>query len=210
MINFIVWMIAGGMIGWIARVIMPTNAKQGALSNIIIGIVGAFLSGLLLTPLFGVSTINQNNFSLASLLISMLGAIILQAIVNLFRRNTTDTQAANTGYERTVEREQQRQEQTRREQQEQHERQRVNAERERQRQQQTTRQTTEREISYYKILQVDPSAEPEVITGAYRRLAAKYHPDLYKAPDATRKMQLLNEAYSILNDPAKRKEYDEM
>jgi len=61
---------------------------------------------------------------------------------------------------------------------------------------------------YYKILQVDPSAEPEVITGAYRRLAAKYHPDVYKEQNATRKMQLINEAYEVLSDPAKRGEYD--
>jgi DnaJ-domain-containing protein 1 len=63
-------------------------------------------------------------------------------------------------------------------------------------------------IDYYRILQVDPLAEPEVITAAYRRLAAKYHPDISKAPDATRKMQQLNEAYDVLNDPEKRKRYD--
>ncbi len=63
---------------------------------------------------------------------------------------------------------------------------------------------------YYKILQVDPSAESEVITGAYRRLAAKYHPDVYKGPDANQRMQIINEAYSVLNDPEKRKKYDQI
>ena len=67
---------------------MHTDSQQGPLLNIIVGIVGAFLAGLVLTPLFGGSTINQGNFSLTSLLVSLLGAIVLLAIVNLFRRGT--------------------------------------------------------------------------------------------------------------------------
>jgi len=88
MINFIVWIILGGILGWIASMIMRTDAQQGTLLNIVVGIIGAFVAGLVLTPLFGVGTINQNNFSLASLLVSLLGAVILLAIVNLFRRGT--------------------------------------------------------------------------------------------------------------------------
>lgn len=61
---------------------------------------------------------------------------------------------------------------------------------------------------YYKILQVDPSAEPEVIDAAYKRLMLKYHPDQNNSPDATRKSQILNKAYAILSDPQKRREYD--
>ena len=83
MINFIVWIILGGILGWIASIIMHTDAQQGMLMNIIVGIVGAFLAGMFLSPLFGVATINQNNFSLPSLLVSLLGAVILLAIVNL-------------------------------------------------------------------------------------------------------------------------------
>lgn len=86
MINFIVWIILGGILGWIAGLIMHTDAQQGAILNIIVGIVGAFLAGMFLSPFFGVATINQNNFSLPSLLVSLLGAVILLAIVNLFRR----------------------------------------------------------------------------------------------------------------------------
>ena len=86
MINFIIWIILGGVLGWIASMIMRTDAQQGTLLNIIVGIIGAFLAGMFLSPLFGVSTINQNNFSIASLLVSLLGAVILLAIVNLFRR----------------------------------------------------------------------------------------------------------------------------
>ncbi len=88
MINFIVWIILGGVLGWIASMIMRTDAQQGTLLNIIVGIIGAFLAGMFLSPLFGVGTINQNNFSIASLLVSLLGAVILLAIVNLFRRGS--------------------------------------------------------------------------------------------------------------------------
>jgi curved DNA-binding protein CbpA len=61
---------------------------------------------------------------------------------------------------------------------------------------------------YYKILQVDPSADPEIIVVAYRRLAMKYHPDTNGAPDAGRLMQDINEAYRILSDPDSRARYD--
>jgi uncharacterized membrane protein YeaQ/YmgE (transglycosylase-associated protein family) len=88
MLNFIIWIIVGGLIGWVASMVMRTDAQQGTLLNIVVGIVGAFLAGLVLTPLFGVSSINSGNFSLPGLLISLLGAIILLAIVNLFRRGT--------------------------------------------------------------------------------------------------------------------------
>jgi len=86
--NLIVWLVVGGIIGWIASLIMGTDAQQGILLNIIVGIVGAFLAGLLLSPLFGINTINQSNFSLPAMLVSLLGAVILLAIVNLFRRGT--------------------------------------------------------------------------------------------------------------------------
>jgi len=88
MMNFLIWIILGGILGWIASIMMRTNGQQGMLMNIIVGIVGAFLAGMFLSPFFGVATINQNNFSLPSLLVSLLGAIILLAIVNLFRRGT--------------------------------------------------------------------------------------------------------------------------
>lgn len=88
MINFIIWIIVGGLIGWIASMIMRTDAQQGALLNIIVGIIGAFLGGLLISPLIGGGNINQGDFSLSSLLVSLLGAIVLLAIVNLFRRGT--------------------------------------------------------------------------------------------------------------------------
>jgi uncharacterized membrane protein YeaQ/YmgE (transglycosylase-associated protein family) len=84
MVNFIVWIIVGAIIGWVASMIMRT--RGGLLVNIIVGIVGAFIAGLVLTPLLGIGTINQNNFSLPALIVSLLGAIILLAIVSLFQR----------------------------------------------------------------------------------------------------------------------------
>jgi len=84
--NIIVWLIVGGLIGWVASMIMKTNAEQGALLNVIVGIIGAMLGGWLISPLIGAGTINQSDFSLGGLLVSLVGAIVLLAIVNLFRR----------------------------------------------------------------------------------------------------------------------------
>lgn len=86
--NFIIWIIVGGILGWLASLVMRTDASQGLLLNIVVGIVGALLGGWLLAPLFGTGTINQSDFSLSSLLVSFLGAVILLAIVNLIRRGT--------------------------------------------------------------------------------------------------------------------------
>jgi uncharacterized membrane protein YeaQ/YmgE (transglycosylase-associated protein family) len=88
MINFLIWIILGGVLGWLASIVMHTNANQGTFLNIVVGIIGAFVAGMVLTPLFGVATINQNNFSLPALLVSLLGAILLLGIVNLFQRGT--------------------------------------------------------------------------------------------------------------------------
>jgi uncharacterized membrane protein YeaQ/YmgE (transglycosylase-associated protein family) len=82
--NLIIWLIAGAIIGYIASRIMGTNSQQGLLLDIVVGVVGAVLAGWFLTPLFGISTINQSNFSLPALLVSLLGAIILLAIIKLF------------------------------------------------------------------------------------------------------------------------------
>lgn len=83
--NFIIWLIVGGIVGWLASMVMRTNGQQGMLLNIIVGVVGAFVAGLVLTPLLGIETINQNNFSLPGVLVSLVGAIILLAVVSLFR-----------------------------------------------------------------------------------------------------------------------------
>lgn len=89
MINFILWLLFGALVGWLASMVMGTDAQQGAILNIIVGIVGAFLGGLIFSMLgIGGTTINQNDFSLSALLVSFVGAIVLLGIVNLFRRGS--------------------------------------------------------------------------------------------------------------------------
>jgi uncharacterized membrane protein YeaQ/YmgE (transglycosylase-associated protein family) len=85
MINFLIWIIVGAVIGWVASLIMKTNSRQGLIADIVVGIVGAFVGGYFLSPLFNVSTINEGNFSLPALLVSLGGAVILLAISKLFR-----------------------------------------------------------------------------------------------------------------------------
>ena len=86
--NFIIWLVVGGLLGWIASLIMKTDAQQGIVLNIVVGIIGAFIGGWLVAPLLGGGTINQGDFSVMSLLSSLIGAVILLAIVNLFRRGS--------------------------------------------------------------------------------------------------------------------------
>jgi uncharacterized membrane protein YeaQ/YmgE (transglycosylase-associated protein family) len=69
--NIIIMLIVGGLIGWIASMIMRTNAQQGVILNIVVGIVGALLAGLLLAPLFGTGTVTGGDLSLSSLLGSL-------------------------------------------------------------------------------------------------------------------------------------------
>lgn len=84
--NFIIWLVVGGLIGWVASMVMKTDGQQGIVLNVVVGIVGAFLAGWFISPLVGVGTINQDNFSMPALLVSFVGAAILLAIVNLMRR----------------------------------------------------------------------------------------------------------------------------
>jgi len=82
MIGFIVWIIVGGIVGWLASLIMRTDAQQGVLLNIVVGIVGAFIANLI----FNGGSINQAPLDVRAFIISLIGAIILLAIVNLVRR----------------------------------------------------------------------------------------------------------------------------
>jgi len=83
--GFIVWLIVGGIVGWLASLVMRTDAQQGIILNIVVGIVGAVIAGLI----FGGGNINNSNpLDLTNILWSLLGAIILLAIVNLIRRGT--------------------------------------------------------------------------------------------------------------------------
>ena len=78
------WIIIGGLAGWVASKIMKTDAQQGIILNIVVGIVGAVIAGLL----FGGGTSLNNGISIQTFLYSLIGAVILLAIVNLVRRGT--------------------------------------------------------------------------------------------------------------------------
>lgn len=79
--GLILWLVVGGVIGWLASLVMRTDAQQGLLLNIVVGIVGAFVGGLL----FG-GSINSGAITISTFLTSLVGAIVLLAIVNLVRR----------------------------------------------------------------------------------------------------------------------------
>ncbi len=89
MMGFLIWLIVGGVIGWLASMVMKTDAQQGIFLNIIVGIIGAFIGGWLSGVLgIGGGSINSGSFSISSLLMALVGAIVLLAIVNLFRRGS--------------------------------------------------------------------------------------------------------------------------
>ena len=79
--GMIVWLIIGGVVGWLASLIMKTDAQQGILLNVVVGIVGAFVGGWLLG-----GSINTGMLTLRSFAVSLLGAVLLLGLVNLVRR----------------------------------------------------------------------------------------------------------------------------
>ena len=86
--NFLIWLIVGGILGWLASLVMKTDGQQGIFLNIVVGIVGALIAGFVIAPLLGTGTINTNDFSISGLVVSFLGAVVLLAIVNMFRRRS--------------------------------------------------------------------------------------------------------------------------
>jgi uncharacterized membrane protein YeaQ/YmgE (transglycosylase-associated protein family) len=85
--GIIIWLIVGGVVGWLASIIMRTDGQQGILLNVIVGIAGALIAGFVISPMLGIGTINEG-ISVATVLVSLVGAVILLAIVNLFRRGS--------------------------------------------------------------------------------------------------------------------------
>lgn len=86
--NILLIIIIGGVLGWLASLVMRTDAQQGLLLNIVVGIIGAILGGLLISPLIGDAPITSGSFDIGSLVVSFIGALILLAIVNLLRRGS--------------------------------------------------------------------------------------------------------------------------
>ncbi|MCA0353170.1 MAG: GlsB/YeaQ/YmgE family stress response membrane protein [Chloroflexi bacterium] len=81
MLSLIAWLIFGALIGWVASKIMNTDAQQGAVLNIVVGIIGAFIGGFLINR-----DVTGNVFNLMSVLTALIGAVVLLGIVNLFQR----------------------------------------------------------------------------------------------------------------------------
>ena len=86
--GIIIWLIVGGVCGWLASLIMRTDAQQGVILNIVVGIVGALVAGFLLNPLIGGGNIMTGDLSLSAIVVSLLGAIVLLLVLNLFRRGS--------------------------------------------------------------------------------------------------------------------------
>ena len=86
--NLIIGLVVGGVLGWLASLVMRTDGKQGIFLNIVVGIIGALIAGFVIAPMFGTGTINTSDFSLSGLLVSFIGAVVLLAIVNMFRRGS--------------------------------------------------------------------------------------------------------------------------
>ena len=84
MIGLLIWLVIGGIVGWLASLVMRTDAQQGVLLNIVVGIVGAFIGGLI----FNKGDINNAPLSVTAFVVSLIGAIALLAVVNLFRRGS--------------------------------------------------------------------------------------------------------------------------
>lgn len=84
MVNFMAWLIVGVSIGWVISSLM--GRRESLLLSIIVGIVGAFVAGIVVTPLLGISTLNQNSFSPPAMLVSVGGAVILLGVLSLFLR----------------------------------------------------------------------------------------------------------------------------
>jgi len=84
--GLIILIIVGGILGWLASIVMRTDGQQGIFLNVVVGIVGALIAGFILNPLLGGGNIMAGDFSASSLLVSFVGAVVLLAIVNLVRR----------------------------------------------------------------------------------------------------------------------------
>ena len=82
MINLLLFLLVGGLVGWAASKIMGTDAQQGLLLNVVVGVVGAFLAGFLISPLVGIGDITEG-LSVGSVLVSLTGACLLLFAVGL-------------------------------------------------------------------------------------------------------------------------------
>lgn len=85
MLDLIIWIIVGAIAGWLASIVMKTNASQGLLTDIIVGIIGGLLGGFLLSLLPGVDA-GVSGLNIASILVAFIGAVVFLALLRAFRR----------------------------------------------------------------------------------------------------------------------------
>lgn len=85
--GIIIWLIMGGVVGWVASLIMGTDGQQGIILNVVVGVVGALIGGWLIGPLLGAGSINEG-ITVMSFIVSLIGAVILLAILSLFQRKS--------------------------------------------------------------------------------------------------------------------------
>lgn len=84
--GIISWIVLGALAGWVASIIMKNNPRMGAFANIAVGIIGAFIGGLIMN-LIGANA-DVSGFTLESFLVALLGSVILLAIINLVRKGS--------------------------------------------------------------------------------------------------------------------------
>lgn len=88
MVNVLSWLVAGGVVGWVASRLMLSDGQQGLILNIVVGMLGAVIGGWFISPLFGLVVIDLGAFNMGAFMASLIGAFVLLAILNLVHRST--------------------------------------------------------------------------------------------------------------------------
>jgi uncharacterized membrane protein YeaQ/YmgE (transglycosylase-associated protein family) len=87
--GFFLALVVGGIIGWLASILLRTDAHQGAPLSIVVGMIGALLGGLILGPLLGGGNLLESELDIRTLPVAMIGAVALLAALTFFRRRRT-------------------------------------------------------------------------------------------------------------------------
>ncbi len=88
MVDIIMWILFGALAGWIASIVAGTNARQGAIGNIVVGLIGAFIGGFIMRSLGGPGV---SGFNFTSLLVAIGGAVLLLFVYNAFANKTSNS-----------------------------------------------------------------------------------------------------------------------
>ncbi|MEO6186971.1 MAG: GlsB/YeaQ/YmgE family stress response membrane protein, partial [Steroidobacteraceae bacterium] len=91
LMGIVVWFVIGGVLGWMTSIIADANRQRGVAVYVLVGVTGALLGGMVLSPLIGLGEIDNYGLSFPSLLISIGGAVLLLALVSRLRRSPKKT-----------------------------------------------------------------------------------------------------------------------